>query len=54
MEVPRLGFESESELQLLAFATGTATQNASGVCDLHPRSPQRWILNPLSTARDLS
>ena len=37
MEVPRLG--TESELQLPAYATVTATQNPSRVCDLH--TPQR-------------
>jgi len=46
MEVPRLGVESE--LQLLAFATATATPDASCICDLQ----QCRILNPLSEARD--
>ena len=35
MEVPRLGVESE--LQLPAYATATATQNPSHVCDLQPQ-----------------
>ena len=43
MEVPRLGVESE--LQLPAYGTATATQ------DPHS-SQQRWILNPLSKAKD--
>ena len=35
MEVPRLGVESE--LQLLACTTATATQDLSHVCDLQPQ-----------------
>ena len=50
MEVPGLGVESE--LQLPAYTTATAMQDPSFVCDLHHRSQQRWILNPLSKARD--
>ena len=50
MEVPRLGFESE--LQLPAYPTATATRDPSCVCDLHHSSRQRRILNPLSEARD--
>jgi len=50
MEFPRLG--AESELQLLAYATATATQDPSQVCDLHHSSQQCQILNPLSKARD--
>ena len=50
MEVPRPGVESE--LQLLAYATATATSDLSCVCDLHHSSWQCWILNPLSEARD--
>ena len=33
MEVPRVG--AESELQLLAYATATAMQDPSCICDLH-------------------
>ena len=44
----------ESELQLLAYATATATPDLSGICDLHPSLWQRWILNPLNEARDLN
>ena len=33
MEVPRLGVESE--LQLLAYTTATATWDPSGICDIH-------------------
>ena len=40
----------ESELQLLAFAT--AMKDLSHVCNLHHRSQQYQILNPLSRARD--
>ena len=50
MEVPRLGVKSE--LLLPAYATATATLDLSPVCDLHHSSQERWILNPLSDARD--
>ena len=50
MKIPRLGVEMD--LQLLAHATATATQDLSRVCDLHHSSQQRWILKPLSRARD--
>uniref|UniRef100_A0A4X1WCH5 Uncharacterized protein n=1 Tax=Sus scrofa TaxID=9823 RepID=A0A4X1WCH5_PIG len=50
MEIPRLGIESE--LQLPAYTTATATQDPSHICDLHHSSQQCWILNPLSEARD--
>ena len=50
MEVPRLGLKSE--LQLLAYATATATSDLSRVCDLHHSSWQCWILNLPSEARD--
>ena len=50
MEVPRLGVTSE--LQLLAWATATATQDPSHACDLHHSSQQCRILNPKSGARD--
>ena len=42
MEVLRLGVESE--LQLLAYTTVTATQDPSHVCDLHHSSWQHSIL----------
>jgi len=50
MEIPRLGVESE--LQLLAYATATATPDPSHVCDLHHSSWQCQILNPLIEARN--
>ena len=50
MEVPRLG--DDSELQLLAYSTATATPDLSHVCDLYHSSPQCWTLNPMSEARD--
>ena len=52
MEVPGLGVESE--LQLLANATATATKDLSHVCDLHTHHSSRhyWIPNPLSEPRD--
>ena len=50
IEAPRLG--AESELQLLAYTTGTATWILSHICDLY-HSLQQWgILNPLNEARD--
>ena len=52
MKVPRLGVKLE--LQLLAHATATATQDPSHVCDLHHSSWHHQILNPLSKARDLT
>ena len=50
MKVPRLGVESE--LQLLAYTTATATWDPSHVCNLHHSSWQHWILNPQREARD--
>ena len=50
MEVPRLGVQSE--LQLPAYTTATATQDPSCVCNLHPSSRQCRILNPLIEASD--
>ena len=50
MEVPRLGVQSE--LQLPAYNTATATPDPSRVCDLRHSSRQHQILNPLSEARD--
>ena len=50
MEVPRV--EVESELQLPAYTTDTATPDPNCVCDLHCNSHQYQILNPLSKARN--
>ena len=50
MEVPRLGVESE--LQLSAYFTATATQDPRCVCDLHHSSRQCRIPSPVSEARD--
>ena len=50
MEVLRLG--AESELQLPAYATATAMQDQSHVCDLHHSSRQQGIPDPLSEASD--
>ena len=50
MEVPRLGVDSE--LQLLACTTATATWDPSCICDLQHSSGQHRIPNPLSEARD--
>ena len=49
-EVPRLVVESE--LQLPAYTTATATWNLSCLCHLHHSSWQRQVLNPLSEAGD--
>ena len=48
MEIPRLGVESELQLQ----AHTTAAWDPSHICDLRHSSLQRWILNPLSEVRD--
>ena len=50
MEVPKLGVKLE--LQLPTYTTATATPDSSSVFDLHHSSRQRWMLNPLSQARD--
>ena len=50
MEVSSPG--AESELQLPAYTTATATWDPSHVYDLHQSSWQRRILNPLSEARE--
>ena len=50
MEVPGLGIESD--LQLQAYITATATLDPSCICDLCCSLWQCQILNPLSEARD--
>ena len=50
MKVSRLG--AESEMPLPAYTTATATLDLSHICNLHCSPWQRWILNPLSKARD--
>ena len=50
MEVPRL--RVESELQLPAYITATATPDPRLVCSLHHSSHQCWILTPLREVRD--
>ena len=50
MKVPRLGVESE--LQLLAYTTATATLDPSCVCDPCCSLQQCQILSPLIKARD--
>ena len=42
----------ELELQPLTYTTAIATRDLSRTCDLHHSSRQRWILEPLSGARD--
>ena len=50
MEILRLGVESE--LQLPAYTTATATLDLSSICELHHNSRQCWVLNPLMEARN--
>ena len=50
MEISRL--RVQSEVQLPAYATATATQDPNRICDLHNSSGQHQILNPPSEARD--
>ena len=50
MDVSRLGVESE--LQMLAYATASATQDLSSVCDLHQSSRQCQILNPTDRGQE--
>jgi len=52
MELPRPGVKSELHLPACTTATATQIWATSHVCDLHHSSWQRWILNPLSEARD--
>ena len=49
-EVRRL--EVQLKLQLLAYTTGTATQDLSHVYNLYHSSLQHQIFNPLSKTRD--
>ena len=50
MDVPRLRFELE--LQPPAYTTVTAAPDLSHIFNLHKQLVARWILNPLSKARD--
>ena len=50
MEVPMLGVDSE--LQLPAYTTATATWDPNHICDLATACSNTWILNPLSEVRD--
>ena len=52
MEVSRLGVESELQLKAYATATATAMLDLSHICNLHHSLQQCWILNPLRKARD--
>ena len=47
MKIPRLGVDWE-----LPYIPATTIPDPSHVCDLHHSSWQRWLLNPLSEARD--
>ena len=50
MEVAGPGIESE--LQLQAYTTATATPDLSKISNLHQSLWQCWILNPRSEARE--
>ena len=50
MEVSKLGVQSE--LQLPAYTTTSATWDPSLVCNLHHSLWQHGILNPLSKSKD--
>ena len=50
MEVPKVGVESE--LQLQVYTTATATGDLSHVCNLYHRSQQCRISDPLNKARN--
>ena len=50
MQVPRLGVKLK--LQLLAYATATATPDLGCIFDLHHSLRQCRILNPLSEAKN--
>ena len=50
MEVPRVGVESEPQLQ--AYTSATATVNLSHICDLYCILWQGLVLNPLKEARN--
>ena len=50
MEVSKVGVDLEP--QLPSYTTATEIPDPSCICNLHHRSQQRWILNPLSEARD--
>ena len=50
MEAPRLGVELE--LLLPVCTRATAMPDPSHICGLPHSSQQRWILKPLSEARD--
>ena len=52
MEVPRPGVKLERQLPAYATAYATATPGLSHICNLHRRSQQSWILNPLSKMQD--
>ena len=50
MEVPRLGFKVEQQMQ--AYATAMVTLDPNSICDLSHSLQQCRILYPLSEARD--
>ena len=52
LEVPRLGVESELQLLACTTATATATADPSYICNLCHSSPQCQVPNPPIGARD--
>ena len=44
----------ESELQLLACITATATPDLSHIYDLHHSTQQQWILEPIDCGQGLN
>ena len=50
MVFPKLGVELE--LKPPAYTTAIATPDLSHICNLHHRSQQHRVLNPLRKARD--
>ena len=52
LEVSRLRVESELQLPAFATATATTTPDLRRVCDLHHSSRQHGILNPLRETGD--
>ena len=50
MEVPKARGQTGTAVR--AYTTATATPDTSHICNLHCSLRQRWILNPLTQARD--
>ena len=46
------GSQARGPIRAIVAVTATATWDLMGDCDLYHSSPQHWIHNPLSWARD--